>query len=116
MGESSLYAEILSAYSHGDTRLFRTNSALAWQGKVIEHTPTLLVLAHPRAIRFGAPGMSDLTGWSAGGIYTAIECKVGRRKPTDEQAAFIELVRRSGGRAGVARSVEEAGMIIRGDV
>jgi hypothetical protein len=110
--ESALYNDILGEFSHGDTRLFRVNAGFAWQGKVIEQSPSRLVLAYPRAIRLGAPGLSDLLGWSAGARFTAIECKLGRRQPTAEQAAFIALVRRAGGRAGVARSVEDAFRII----
>jgi hypothetical protein len=82
---------------------------------VIEQSPSRLVLAFPRAIRLGVPGLADLIGWSAGARFTAIECKIGRRQPTLEQRAFLDTVHRAGGRAGVARSVEEAGRIIRGD-
>jgi hypothetical protein len=121
--ESALYNEIIGAHSHGGCRIFRQNAGLAWQGRVIEQSESRLVLAYPRPIKLGAPGMSDLIGWSAGSnwdhpgalaVFTAIECKGARGRLTDEQSAFLSLVRRSGGRAGVARSVEEAGLIIDG--
>lgn len=128
MSESSLYAEILAEHSRGDCRLFRQNAGFAWQGQVIEQTAHRLVLANPRPLRMGVPGMSDLGGWVTVdteaalycGIarlanYVAIECKSARGRLTPEQANFIELVRRSGGRAGVARSVEDAGIIVRGE-
>ena len=118
VSESSLYNQIIGEFSHGDTRLFRQNTALAWQGTVIERTPTRLVLSYPRPIHVGAVGMSDLIGWSpkliAGrltAVYSAIECKLKGKYPTDEQQAFLDLVTRSGGRAGVARSVEDAGRL-----
>jgi hypothetical protein len=126
MSETDLYTDILTAHSHGNTRLFRQNSGFAWQGQVIEQTPTRLVLAHPRPLRMGVPGLSDLGGWTTqavvaegGGlvpcaVYVAIECKWGRRRPTAEQEAFINVVQRAGGRAGIARSVEDAGKILHG--
>lgn len=112
MSETDLYGQIMLEFSRGNTRLFRVNAGVAWQGKIIEQTPTRLILAYPRPIRLAVAGVSDLLGWSTGGIFTAIECKIGNRKPTPEQSAFLDLVRRSGGRAGIARSVEDAGVII----
>ena len=114
--ERDTQAAILLALSHGPTRLLRINAGVAWQGTVIERTQHRLVLARPYAIRLAAPGVSDLLGWTEHGRFVAIEVKAGRRQPTDEQAAFIELVRRSGGLAGVARSVEEARAILDGHV
>ena len=112
--ERDIQAQILLALSRGPTRLLRINAGVAWQGTVIERTQHRLVLARPYAIKLAAPGVSDLIGWTAGGRFVAIEVKAGRRQPTDEQAAFLDLVLRSGGLAGVARSVEEARAIIRG--
>ena len=114
MIERDIQAQILLALSHGPTRLLRVNAGVAWQGTVIERTPQRLVLARPYAIRLAAPGVSDLIGWTEGGRFAAIEVKGPRGRVTDEQAAFLELVRRSGGLAGVARSVEDARAIIEG--
>jgi hypothetical protein len=125
MSEADLYTDILGAYSRDNTRLFRQNAGLAWQGRIVEQTPTRLVLAYPRPIKMGVPGMSDLGGWTTqavlgeGGlvpcaVYVAIECKWGRRRPTAEQEAFINTVQRAGGRAGIARRVEDAGKILCG--
>ena len=116
-GERDLYPPILAACSRGPTRLFRSNAGIAWQGVVAEHTNQRLVLIHPRAIRLGCLGMSDLTGWTTiagAAVYTAIEVKSARGRPTPEQSAFLELVRRSGGVSGIARSVDEAQAIIAG--
>jgi hypothetical protein len=110
--ESDLYGTILTAHSHGDTRLFRINAGQAYQGRVLEHTPQRLILAPWYPIRLAAEGVSDLLGWSAGAIFTAIEVKGPRTRVTPQQRDFIDLVRRSGGRAGIARSIEEAGQII----
>jgi hypothetical protein len=124
MGESDLYARILLECSHSQCRLFRQNAGFAWQGQLIEHTPQRLILANPRPIRMGVPGMSDLGGWVTSNFgeygaiaqYLAIEGKSPRGRLSPAQSAFLELVRRSGGRAGVARSVEEARAIIRGEI
>lgn len=116
MSESELNNAILLAHSRGDTRLFRVNAGMAWQGKVIMHTRDQLLLANPYAIKLATPGVSDLIGWSPGGIFTAIESKFGKGRLRPEQAMFLELVRRCGGHAGVARSVEDAGLIIQGEI
>jgi len=127
MSESELYGQIIAAHSHGPTRIFRQQSALAWAGKVINRTADTITLLHPHAIKLGVPGLADLGGLTAVqvtesmlgqlvAIYLGIEAKAGRARPTTEQSDFIAMVRRLGGRAGVARSVEEAGAIIRGEV
>ena len=118
MSESELYGEIMGEFSHGNVRIFRQNAGFAWQGEIISRTPARLILANPRPIRMGVPGISDLGGWvSLDGIaiYLAIEAKSKRGRLTPEQSAFLELVKRHGGRAGVARNVEDAAKIIRGE-
>ena len=112
--ERDIQNQILLALSKGPTRLLRVNAGVAWQGTVIERTQHRLVLARPYAIRLAAPGVSDLLGWTEGGRFVAIEVKASRGRVTDEQKAFIDLVRRSGGLAGVARSIADARAIIEG--
>jgi hypothetical protein len=127
VSESDLCPAIIGAHSHGATRLFRQQSALAWAGKVVNRTATTITLLHPHAMKIGVPGISDIGGLTSHevtsadigrllAVYVAIEAKFGRARPTEEQAAFIAMVRALGGRAGVARSVEEARRIISGDV
>lgn len=119
MSETDLYNQILSAHSRGPNRYFRINAGgIAWQGTVIEHSATRITLAHPRAIKLGFAGLSDLIGWTqqdGHAVFTAIECKSVRGRLSTEQAAFIALVRHCGGRAGIARNIEEAAQIIRGE-
>ena len=112
--ERDIQSAILLALSRGPTRLLRVNAGVAWQGTVIERTQHRLVLARPYAIRLAAPGVSDLIGWTEGGRFVAVEVKGPRGRVTDEQAAFLELVSRSGGLAGVARSIDGAMAIIEG--
>jgi hypothetical protein len=73
-----------------------------------------------RLVRFGlCNGSSDIIGITPVtitadmigkrmGIFTAIEVKTPKGKPTDEQLNFIDRVKDLGGIAGVARSVEDA--------
>ena len=91
--------------------MFRFNSGLAWAGKIIERTPRKLVLLDYHPVKLGPAGMSDLIGF-CGPTFVAIEAKFGRRQATDEQRAFLELVKRSGGRSGIARSIEDARKIL----
>ena len=127
MTESSLYPEIIGALSNGPTRLWRQQSLLAWVGKVIARTASTVTLLHPHAVKVGMPGIADLGGLTSVTITeemvgqilahaVQIEVKYGRARATEEQAAFIAMVRRLGGRAGVARSVEDARLIIGGSI
>jgi len=50
---------------------------------------------------------SDMIGHTVG-VFTAIEVKTPKGKPTEDQINFIQRVKDLGGFAGVARSVEEA--------
>lgn len=119
MTESELLAEVLLAVSRDNVRLFRSNAGLAWQGRVLEQTPTRLVLAYPRPIKLLAPGFHDTVGWRSIEIqpehvgrrlaqFATLELKSARGRVTDEQAAFQATVRRAGGLSEVARSVEQA--------
>lgn len=67
-------------------------------------------------VHFGlGVGSSDLIGLCPDGIFLAVEVKLPGRKPTREQARFIEAIRFLGGRAGVAYSVEDMARIVRGE-
>jgi len=63
-----------------------------------------------RPIRYGVgnPGGSDLIGIAPDGRFLAVECKTAIGQPTDAQVRFIDAVRAKGGRAGIARSAEDA--------
>lgn len=130
MTERDIQNDIQRELSRGSTRLLRINAGQSYQGRIVEQTPDRLILAPWYPIKLGATGISDLIGWTsidAGlrhlptgaveiirhAIFTAIEVK-DRGKPTPEQLAFIETVRAAGGRAGIARSVDEAKRIIAG--
>jgi hypothetical protein len=126
MSESQLYGEILRALSRDATRLFRQQSGLLWSGQVISHSHNRLILANPRAVRVGTPGIADLGGLTSVivtpdmvgqriAIDVQLEVKYGRGRATAEQANYIAAMQALGGRAGIVRSVEEAQRIILAD-
>lgn len=62
-----------------------------------------------RLVRYGlCTGSSDLVGVAHDGVFLAVEVKTPTGRVSPSQTAFIAAVRRHGGRAGVARSVEDA--------
>lgn len=112
MTEAELQRAILLACSRGDTRLFRNNVGVGWAGWIVEHTPARIVLANPRPLHAGLHvGSSDLIGWTTGGLFVSIEVKTGTGRLSADQRVWLDQVR---GRAGVARSVEDAQAIIGG--
>lgn len=64
----------------------------------------------------GSPGGSDLIGWNKEGRFCAVEVKVPKGRVRPEQVQFIAAVRRGGGYAGIARSVEDAISICAGAI
>lgn len=111
MTETPLYNKIILALSHGNTRLFRTNSGRAWGGTPVFQDKRRLILSPYYAVKLWPPGSGDLIGWSEGCKFTSVEVK-DKGRITDEQAAWIDLILSQGGRAGVARSVDDARRII----
>lgn len=65
-----------------------------------------------RMIRVGSRGVLDISGMMQGGRYFEIEAKRPGKKPTDEQADRIDVVRAGGGIAGVAYSAADAMSIL----
>lgn len=62
-----------------------------------------------RPIKFGlCKGSSDLIGLTPSGQFLAVEVKTATGRVRPEQTAFIDAVRKNGGRAGIARSVDDA--------
>ena len=65
--------------------------------------------AHGRSnfIKLAHAGTADITGIAPDGRFVAVECKVGKNKPTELQAAYLEEVRKRGGIARVAYSLDD---------
>ncbi len=58
-------------------------------------------------IKLAHAGTADITGCSPSGKFIAIECKIGKNKPTDLQNAYLEEIRKRGGIAIVAYSLDD---------
>lgn len=133
MSEADVQNKILGI-AVGAVRLFRNNVGLGWVGKSrrIEKTGMAwlkqgdVVVSNARPLHAGlCEGSSDLIGWRTVtitpdmigqqvAVFTAIEVKSERGRPTPEQRAFVAAVRVMGGRAGVAWSEQDARDILDG--
>jgi hypothetical protein len=104
MTEADIMRAIMRQCSVGTCRLMRNNV-----GKLPD--------AQGRWVTYGlGVGSADLIGISmqADGIgrFVCIEVKVPGKRATKEQQSFIDMVRKMGGLAGVAHSVNEAHAIL----
>lgn len=126
VSESQLLADILLACSRGDTRLMRTNSGVAWAGKIIHQDDRRITISPYHAVKLCPEGTADACGAVSTiiteamlgqrvAIATGLELKIGRRQATPEQLAFGAMLVRLGGRWGIARSVDAARRILAGE-
>lgn len=114
--EGILMREIMVAVSKHGARVMRMNAGVAWTGgPVARHKDGSVTVKNARPFHGVTAGVSDLFGWCADGVVLAIEVKVPTGRATAEQLAFIEAVKSAGGRAGIARSVEDAVRILNPD-
>jgi hypothetical protein len=93
--EAAALAEVLKALKHHPLVAWaeRLNSGVARMGG--------------RFVRFGWPGCSDVIGQLKDGRLLAVECKAPKGKPTEEQRQFLDMVRRFGGVAFMARDCRD---------
>lgn len=132
MPEADLMRRLQKLASTLGARLFRQQVGMAWVGDVrrvsrsemMRVNPGDVVIRKARPFHAGVTGMSDLGGWvpveitaamvgSTVAVYCQVEVKDGART-TREQTAWIDAVRRAGGRAGIARSEDDLSAIISG--
>lgn len=111
MSESHVLRDIIVRLSHSSRRLFRM------------HVGTYRALHSDEVIHIGTPGMADLVGLQSVvvtpemvgqrlAVFVAIEVKAKAGRPRQNQLDFIHIVQQLGGRAGIARTVEEAEKIL----
>lgn len=90
-------------------RIFRNNVGVGWVGKLANGYPKngAVLLLNARPLHAGlATGSGDLIGLTNNGRFISTEIKR-RDRPSKEQLAWLEMVRRQGGIACIAHSVDE---------
>jgi hypothetical protein len=124
--ESGIQNEIRNSLAVPGVCMFRANVGQAWTGSSVQRLPNGdLLIKDPRPFQTGLPtGFSDLFGFVKHtvtaddigrhiAVFAAVEVKTKTGKATDKQQAFIRAVQAAGGRAGLARSAEDAVSIVR---
>lgn len=128
--------EIRNAVSRVGARLFVMTTGRFWAGQVVHTAKETgkyainlrmgdIILRNPRPVNVGFEGLSDLAGYTPVTItqdmvgqtlpvLTVCEVKAGKDRPTPKQLQVIDVVKRAGGRAGIARSVDDALAIVSG--
>lgn len=81
--------------------------ALSKHGIVIRQNTGNFLTADGRRVKCGVAGLSDLL-FIGKGYVAFIEVKTEKGRPTPEQLNFIEIAKKYGHRAGIARSVQDA--------
>lgn len=108
--------------------LFRANVGKAWQGEPQWLPDGRLLLTNPRRFSTGLPvGFADLFGLvpvvvtpemvgKTVAVFLAVEMKddTKKAKANQDQKSFIHAVRMRGGRAGVAKTIDEGMAIVQG--
>lgn len=133
MREGNIQREAMIAASQAGARLFRNNVAQGWVAQpkdtrvIREPDGTMtVILRNARVLHAGlGVGSSDTIGYSpltvteldigrTIAVFTAVEFKTPEGRATSEQTAFIKAVHAAGGRAGVARSIEDCLAVVSG--
>lgn len=65
-----------------------------------------------RFVKFGFKGISDIIGIASDGKMIAVECKVGKNKPTQFQQDFLDSIRERGGYAILCYQLEDVENIL----
>lgn len=133
---SRLTNEIRNAVSRVGARLFVMTTGRFWAGQSVitikrdgQYKLDLrardIILRNPRLVNVGFEGLSDLAGYTpvtitqdmvgqTVAVLSCVEVKAGKDRPTPKQLQVIDVVKRAGGRAGIARSVDDALSIVSG--
>ncbi len=100
-------------------KIFRNNVGMGWIGKS-KNINGNVIIADARALHAGlCEGSSDLIGWTTVeitpdmvgkkiAVFTAIEVKAEGGRVSPKQRNFLDVVKQSGGIAGIASSPEGA--------
>jgi hypothetical protein len=89
---------------------------LNYRGHLVDRTQSGMIRGDYKgkgwAVKLSRPGTSDITGCSKDGKFIAIECKIGKNKPTDLQNAYLEEIRKRGGIAIVAYDLKDVEAVL----
>ena len=125
MSEHAIQNTIRNALA-GKGLIFRANVGQAWTGEQFVRQGRNMLIVNARPFTTGLPpGFSDLFGLvpvtitadmvgQKVAVFTALEVKTPKGKPTTQQQAFIQAVNDNGGRAGVVRCAEDAVRVVEG--
>lgn len=107
--EADIQAQIL--------RALKIHPVVSWAGRFNSGAQVLGEGKARRFVRYHTvKGLSDIIGQLTDGRMLAIEVKRPSGRVTEEQAAFLGLVKNSGGCAFVARSVAEAFAVLDAEI
>jgi hypothetical protein len=121
--ESNIQNEIRAELPE-NARGFRNNVGLGWIGETAATKDGSMLVRNPRPLRAGlCKGSSDIIGWVTVeitpemvgkkiAVFMALEVKTAKGTTRKEQLNFIEVVKRSGGVAGIVRSSEQANDLV----
>ncbi|QMP19205.1 hypothetical protein [Pseudomonas phage Persinger] len=127
MSEHAIQNTIRNALA-GKGLIFRANVGQAWTGEQFVRQGRNMLIINARPFTTGLPpGFSDLFGLvpvtitadmvgQKVAVFTALEVKTPKGKPTTQQQAFIQAVNDNGGRAGVVRCAEDAVRVVEGEM
>jgi hypothetical protein len=137
--ELNIMKKVMLKLSKNRVSIFRNNVGTGWIGRVfrvakpvkvfINNNPVQLnagdiVIQEPRPLDAGLfKGSSDLIGWKTItiepemvgkqiAVFSSIEVKKHNGKATKEQVLWIQNIRNAGGIGGVARSEDDADLIL----
>lgn len=99
--ETILMREIMVALSGEGCFVLRTNAGTFYDSR-------------GNRVKIGFAGLSDLVGCTSKGRFFAIEVKMPKENPREDQKEFLKAMKDSGALSGVAHSVEEALEIVNG--
>jgi hypothetical protein len=138
MSEHAVQQRILLACGSGDVRLWRNNVGTGWAGQSTRVTtgnlravaqslqPGDVVIRQGRPLHAGlCVGSSDLIGYHSMvvrpeqvgqrlAVFAAVEVKSATGRVSAEQSRFLNHISSAGGKAGIARSVEDAQSLLSG--
>ncbi|MCV6548013.1 MAG: VRR-NUC domain-containing protein [Cohaesibacter sp.] len=127
MSEADEMRPQMKAATRFGARLFRNNVGQVWTGsRQIKNKDGSITIHNPRPFHGGlCSGSGDLIGWtpvtiSASDVgktlalFTSVEIKTGRGRPTERQANWAGVVLSVGGLAGISKSADDLHLILSG--